>query len=195
MNPLVSAGLVSPELMEILAVPEGDAAVTNKHTKRITGARTLTADDYAEMLREDKRKKDEAEEEEKKRKEEREQKKKEREEKIRQQRARRGRGRGRGWGRGLGRGKGKQRELSSSASQRMYSDSDPEIPPPPPPADSPPPESYDSDDEQEAGPSSSLQSRMVVGDRCLHAFNRMTVTVTKMMAYSVPYVKRMNQRV
>ena len=41
----------------------------------------------------------------------------------------------------------------------MYSDSDPEIPPPPPPADLPPPESYDSDDEQEAGPSSPLQSR------------------------------------
>ena len=78
-NPLVTVGLVSPDLSDILAIPEDDAAVVKKRAKRITGARDLTADDYAEMLRADKRKKEEAEEQKKKRKEERESRKKEKE--------------------------------------------------------------------------------------------------------------------
>ena len=49
-NPLVSAGLVSPDLMDILAVPSADAAVSKQRTKPITGARCLTSDEYAEML-------------------------------------------------------------------------------------------------------------------------------------------------
>ena len=59
-NPLVAAGLVSPDL--ILAVPLEDAAVTKRKTKRIIGARDLIAGDYAEMLREDKRRKKKIEE-------------------------------------------------------------------------------------------------------------------------------------
>ncbi len=42
--------------MEILVAPADDAAVSRK---RITGARELTAEDYTEMLREDKRRKEE----------------------------------------------------------------------------------------------------------------------------------------
>ena len=57
-NPLVSAGLVSPDLMDILAVPSADAAVSKQRTKRITGARCLTSDEYAEMLQKDKEKKE-----------------------------------------------------------------------------------------------------------------------------------------
>ena len=45
-NPLVAAGLVSPDLIDILAVPLEDAAVMKRKTKRITGARDLTAGDY-----------------------------------------------------------------------------------------------------------------------------------------------------
>ena len=67
-NPLVAAGLVSPDLVDILAVPLEDAAVTKRKTKRITGARDLTASDYAEMLWEDKRRKKEIEEQKQKRK-------------------------------------------------------------------------------------------------------------------------------
>ena len=50
-NPLVSAGFVSSDLMDILAVPSAVAAVSKQMTKRITGARCLTSDEYAEMLR------------------------------------------------------------------------------------------------------------------------------------------------
>ena len=48
-------GLISPDLADILATPSPDAAVAKKRTKRITGARDLTVNDYAEMLRENKR--------------------------------------------------------------------------------------------------------------------------------------------
>ena len=50
------AGLIPAEMADILATPSPDAAMTRKHTKRITGARGLTADDYRGMLHEDKRK-------------------------------------------------------------------------------------------------------------------------------------------
>lgn len=70
------------DLAGILSTPSGDAAIEKRRTKRITGARDLTADDFTEMLCEDLRKKKEAEEEKQKRKEEsikerRERKKKE----------------------------------------------------------------------------------------------------------------------
>ena len=43
--------------------PTSDAAMSRKRTKRITGARELTSNEYLGMLQEEKRKKDEAEEE------------------------------------------------------------------------------------------------------------------------------------
>ncbi len=67
----MSAGLISPDLMDILTTPEPDAAVARKTVKRITGARDLTANEYFDRLREEKRRKKEAEEEKKKKKEER----------------------------------------------------------------------------------------------------------------------------
>ena len=73
-NPLVSAGLIPDDLSDILAIPPPDAAVEKKRTKRITGARDLTADDYHQMLLEDERKKKEAEELKQQKKEEREKK-------------------------------------------------------------------------------------------------------------------------
>ena len=56
-NPLVSAGLIPEDLSDILAAPPEDAAISKKRTKRITGARALTADDYSEMLLEEKKEK------------------------------------------------------------------------------------------------------------------------------------------
>ena len=52
-----------------MGIPEDDAAVVRKRAKRIMEARNLTADDYADMLRQEKREKEEAEEQKKKRKE------------------------------------------------------------------------------------------------------------------------------
>ena len=48
-------------MANILATPSPDAAMTRKRTKRITGARDLTAYDYREMLHEDKRRKEDLE--------------------------------------------------------------------------------------------------------------------------------------
>ena len=73
-NPLVDSGLVSPDLADILVTPAEDAAVVKKRVKRIVGARDLTAEDYIAMLREDKRKKEEAEKDKQRKKEERERK-------------------------------------------------------------------------------------------------------------------------
>ena len=56
-NPLV-AGLIPAEMADILATLSPDTAMTRKCTKRITSARDLTADDYREILLEDKRKKE-----------------------------------------------------------------------------------------------------------------------------------------
>ena len=83
-NPLVSAGLVPPDLADTLSAPSEDAAVAKKWTKRITGARALTANEYVEMLREDDMKKMEAAELKQKRKEEREQRKKKKEDQKKQ---------------------------------------------------------------------------------------------------------------
>ena len=83
-NPLVSAGLVPPDLADILSTPSEDAAVSKKRTKQITGARALTANEYVEMLYEDDRKKKEEAELIQKGKEEREQRKKEKEDQKKQ---------------------------------------------------------------------------------------------------------------
>ena len=88
-NQLVSAGLISPDLMDILVDPGNDAVVMKKWTKRITGERDLTAGEYADMLREDKWRKEKIEKQKQKRTAERERNKKEREE---QQKAGKGRG-------------------------------------------------------------------------------------------------------
>ncbi len=45
-NPLVAAGLISPDLVNILVTPAEDNAVSKKWTKRITGARDLTYEEY-----------------------------------------------------------------------------------------------------------------------------------------------------
>ena len=74
-------GLVAEDLSDILSTPPNDSAVTKKRTKRITGARNLTFEEYVEMLREDKRKKIEVEEMQEMRKHEREKRKREIEEK------------------------------------------------------------------------------------------------------------------
>ena len=49
-NPLVSAGLISPNLMDVVAVPPPDPAV-NRETKKITGALCLPSEGNAAMLR------------------------------------------------------------------------------------------------------------------------------------------------
>ncbi len=75
-NPLVTSGLISPDLMDILVTPTSGAAMSRKSTKHITGARELTSNEHVGMLQEEKRKKDEAEEEKQKKKEEKERNKK-----------------------------------------------------------------------------------------------------------------------
>ena len=108
-NPLVASGLISPDLADILVTPSGDAAVAKKCTRRIVGARDLTAEDYVGMLRKDKRRKEEAEKEKQRKKEERERKRKEREE-AKMKKIEAGRGHGaRGHGAGRGRGTGGRR--------------------------------------------------------------------------------------
>lgn len=72
-NPLVDAGLIPPHLADILSTPP----VTKEPTKRITGARDLTAAEYYEWLKEEERKKKEKEEEKKRRSEERQRKREE----------------------------------------------------------------------------------------------------------------------
>ncbi len=76
-NPLVAAGLVPLDLADILVTPSEDAAVSKERTKRITGARELTANEYTERLKEDQRKKKDAAEEKERKKEERKRKKEE----------------------------------------------------------------------------------------------------------------------
>ena len=114
-NPLVAAGLISPDLMDILVAPSEDDAVSKKRTKRITGARDLTSEEYREILLADKRKKLAAEEEKQKRMEEREKKKRNRErKKLEKQNA------GRGQGRGCrGRGRGRRKSPTPSSCRRL----------------------------------------------------------------------------
>ena len=78
-NPLVAAGLIPPDLADILATP-ADAA-TQRRVRRVTKARVLTAQEYVEMMQEKDKQEKEAAEQKQKRKEERERKKIERAEK------------------------------------------------------------------------------------------------------------------
>ena len=73
-NPLVAAGLVSADLQTSYLLLHM-MQLCQKRTKRITGARDLTADKYVQMLREDAKKREELEKMKQKRKEEIEQKK------------------------------------------------------------------------------------------------------------------------
>ncbi len=72
---LLEAGFIPEEMADILEIPQSNEASSRKRTKRITGARDLTAEDYRNMLLADKKKKEELEEEKKMKKEERERKK------------------------------------------------------------------------------------------------------------------------
>ena len=45
-NPLIAVGLVPPDLAGILVTLSEDAAVSKKRTKRITGVRELTSNEY-----------------------------------------------------------------------------------------------------------------------------------------------------
>ena len=80
-HPLLDAGLIPEEMADILELPQSNEASSRKRTKRITGARNLTAEDYRNMLLADKEKKEKLEEEKRKKKEERERKKQEKEKK------------------------------------------------------------------------------------------------------------------
>ena len=81
-HPLIAAGLIPEEMAEILEIPRHNAAGIKKRTKCITGARDLTAEDYREMLVEDKRRKEDLAEHKRKRMEERKRKKLEKEKKT-----------------------------------------------------------------------------------------------------------------
>ena len=98
-NPLVSAGLIPEEMADILETPLPDAASIRKRTKRITGERDLTAEDYREMFVQNKRRKEELEQQ--KRIEERERKKREKDKKKEESVKRKG-------NKAAGKGKAKQ---------------------------------------------------------------------------------------
>ena len=110
-NPLVRAGLVPESLADILSPKTYNA--TEKRSRRITGVRVLTSNEYTEMMRVKHRREKEVAEMKQTRKEEREhkrlkkeqkreRKRKEREEKKKQSKSRQGKG------------KGKKRRRSSS---------------------------------------------------------------------------------
>lgn len=110
-NPLVKAGLVPQHLADIFVTGHADETSEKRSSRRITGVRVLTANDYVEMMREKDRKAKETAELKQKRKEERglrkvekereqERKKKEREEKKQK---------------GSGQGKGRKQQRHSSS--------------------------------------------------------------------------------
>ena len=76
LNPLLKAGLIPPDLVDILAIPP----TATEPTKRITGARELTANEYYEWLQAEELKKKEAAEAKQRKAEERRRRKREREE-------------------------------------------------------------------------------------------------------------------
>jgi len=80
-NPLVRAGLVPQYLADILKTPQTDEA-SKQSSRRITGVRVLTSNEYVEIMREKDKKEKEAAELKKRRKEERELKKMEREKEL-----------------------------------------------------------------------------------------------------------------
>ena len=76
LNPLLKAGLIPPDLVVVLATPP----TTTEPTKRITGARELTTNEYYKWLKAEQLKKKEAAEAKQRKAEERQRRKREREE-------------------------------------------------------------------------------------------------------------------
>ena len=68
-NPLVHAGLVPVHLADIFATDYADATTEKRGSRRITGVRVLTSNDYVERMKEKERKEREAAEQKQKRKE------------------------------------------------------------------------------------------------------------------------------
>ena len=83
----VAAGLVPVDLADIFAPPPEGAAASKKRTKRITGARELTANEYTAWLKEEERKKKKLAEEKERKKEEQKHKREEKEEANRRKKA------------------------------------------------------------------------------------------------------------
>ena len=121
-NPLVRAGLVPQHLADIFMTVHADEANDKRTSRRITGVRVLTSNDYVEIMKEKDRKVKEAAELKQKRKEERElkkikkekereQKKKELEEKRRNKKER-------------GKGKKRQRHSSSESGDQSVTGSE-----------------------------------------------------------------------
>ena len=99
-NPLVRVGLVPQDLADIFLSPQTDER-DKRPSRRITGVRVLTSNEYVEMIREKDRKKKEASEMKQRRKEEREHKKMEKEKERERKKVERGekkkvRGKGKG---------------------------------------------------------------------------------------------------
>ena len=108
-NPLVKAGLIPLHLADILS-PQQETDTEKRKSRRITGVRVLTSNEYTEMMRERDRKEKQAAEMKQKRKEEREQRKEQEKERKRKEREEKKKG-------DSGRqkkGKGKKRSHSSS---------------------------------------------------------------------------------
>ena len=98
-NPLVRVGLVPQDLADIFLSPQTDER-DKRPSRRITGVRVLTSNEYVEMIREKDRKKKEASEMKQRRKEEREHKKMEKEKERERKKVERGEKKGRGKGKG-----------------------------------------------------------------------------------------------
>ena len=122
-NPLVMAGIIPADMADILTTPLPDAAMIRKRTKRITGARDLTANEYRDMLLEEKRRKEDLEQQKIQRIEERKRKKQEREEKKKEV-AMRKNVRQRKGKKGVGKGKEKVQQQSVGTVESSDSDSD-----------------------------------------------------------------------
>ena len=116
-NPLVRAGLVPVHLADIFATDYADATTEKRGSRRITGVRVLTSNDYLEMMKEKERKEREAAEQKQKQKEEREMKKIEREKERERKKKQREKDGGK-------RGKGKKRQRQSSSDEDSASDTE-----------------------------------------------------------------------
>ena len=123
-NPLVSARLIPAEMADILETPLPDAASIRKRTKHITGARDLTAEDYREMLVQNKRRKEELEQQKQKRIEEREGKKQEKDKKKEESVKHKGnKAAGKG-NKAAGKGKEKRRQVQRRPSDQSSASDD-----------------------------------------------------------------------
>ena len=116
-NPLVRAGLVPAHLADIFATDYADATTEKRGSRRITGVRVLTSNDYVERMKEKERKEREAAEQKQKRKEEREMKKIEREKECERKKKQREKDGGK-------RGKGKKPQRQSSSDEASASDAE-----------------------------------------------------------------------